>query len=401
MEPTGLAYIAVGLILGSIIGWILSSQKMNIKIIRSEERLAANMEGKDTMRAEFQSMAVEVAKDSNAAFLVLAEQRLGKVHAETEKDLEARKREVNDLVAPIKEQLEKLSKSNSDLENNRIGAYEGIKRHLDNLDRNTRSLGIRADNLTEALTGSSQTRGNWGEVKLRRLLEIAGMTEHVDFFEQETTDNARPDFVIRLPNSGTIPVDSKAIGKKFFEAIENASDDEKSLLIMEHASGMRKTAKKLGEKSYQDKLEGNIDYVVMWVPSEALLAAAFAADPDLHEYALSNSVLIATPVTMLALLRTVAIYWQQQTLADGAKEIYDVSREMYKRTQVFMEHVIKIGSNLDGAGKAYNSAMSSYQRRILPQGKKLEELQVSDTLQSSLPAPVEFTNAPGSESEDS
>jgi DNA recombination protein RmuC len=400
MEITGLAYISLGLFLGGIIGWMLSKEKMSTMIIRSEERLAANIEGKDTMRAEFQSMALEVAKDSNAAFLDLAEQRLGKVQAETEKDLVARKKEVDDLVSPLKEQLEKLAKSNLDLEKNRIGAYEGIKRHLDNLDQNTRSLGLRADNLTEALTGSSQSRGNWGEVKLRRLLEIAGMTEHVDFFEQETTDDARPDFVIRLPNSGTIPVDSKAIGKKFFEAIENASDDEKSELIIEHASGMRKTARKLGEKSYHDKLEGDIDYVVMWVPSEALLAAAFAADPDLHEYALSKSVLIATPVTMLALLRTVAIYWQQQALADGAKEIYDVSREMYKRTEVFMRHVMKIGSNLDNAGKAYTAAMSSYENRILPQGRKLENLQVSGTLQSSLPEPQELTNIPDSNSED-
>ena len=131
MEITGLAYISLGLFLGGIIGWMLSKQKMSAMIIRSEERLAANIEGKDTMRAEFQSMALEVAKDSNAAFLDLAEQRLGKVQAETEKDLVARKKEVDDLVSPLKEQLEKLAKSNLDLEKNRIGAYEGIKRHLD------------------------------------------------------------------------------------------------------------------------------------------------------------------------------------------------------------------------------------------------------------------------------
>ena len=399
MDITGLVYVAIGLALGGALGWLLAKQKLSGQIIRSEERLSASIAGKNTMKAEFQSMSLEVAKDSNAAFLDLAEQRLGKVQAETEKDILARKKEVNDLVAPLKEQLEKLSKSNSDLEKVRIGAYEGIKRHLDSLDENTRSLGLRADNLTEALTGSAQSRGNWGEVKLRRLLEIAGMTEHVDFFEQETVDGGRPDFVIRLPNSGAIPVDSKAIGKKFFEAIQNSSEEEKSDLILAHAAGMRETAKKLASKSYQEKLEGDIDYVVMWVPSEALLAAAFAADPELHEYALSNSVLIATPVTMLALLRTVAIYWQQQALADGAKEIYDVSKEMYKRTEVFMNHVMKIGSNLDKAGKAYNAAMSSYETRILPQGRKLENLQVSDTLLSSLPEPQELANISDYDSE--
>ena len=128
--------------------------------------------------------------------------------------------------------------------------------------------------------------------------------------------------------------------------------------------------------------------------------AAFAADPDLHEYALSKSVLIATPVTMLALLRTVSIYWQQQTLAEGAREIYEVSREMYKRTEVFIQHVMKIGTNLGKAGKSFESAMSSYQTRILPQGRKLENLQVSGTLQNSLPEPQELINSIDINSED-
>ena len=400
MEVTGLVYIALGLILGGSIGWMIANQKMSGEIIRSEERLAASISSNDTMRAEFQSMAMEVAKDSNVAFLDLAEQRLGKFQVETEKDIQARKKEVDDLVSPLKDQLEKLSKNNIDLEKTRIGAYEGLKRYLHSLDENTRSLGLRADNLTEALTGSSQTRGNWGEVKLRRLLEIAGMTEHVDFFEQETVDDGRPDFVIRLPNSGVIPVDSKAVGKKFFEAIQSSTEEDQSALIHAHASRMRDTAMKLGSKSYQEKLEGDVDYVVMWVPSEALLAAAFAADPDLHEYALSKSVLIATPVTMLALLRTVSIYWQQQTLAEGAREIYEVSREMYKRTEVFIQHVMKIGTNLGKAGKSFESAMSSYQTRILPQGRKLENLQVSGTLQNSLPEPQELINSIDINSED-
>ena len=150
----------------------------------------------------------------------------------------------------------------------------------------------------------------------------------------------------------------------------------------------------MSSKAYQDKIGGDFDHVVLFIPSEALASAAFSVDPDLMEYALSKRVLLANPVTMFALLRTIALYWQQHSLAEGAFEIYEVTREMYKRTVTMITHTQKVGAHLDKAGKAYNEAMRSYESRILPQGRKLEELKVSDTLQSSLPEPEDVKNLP-------
>jgi len=272
-----------------------------------------------------------------------------------------------------------------------VGAYEGIKRQLKMLGEQTESLSSRTTALSTALTTSSQARGNWGEVKLRRLFEMAGMSEHIDFTEQVTLeDGRRPDFVVQLPDKGVLPIDSKASGAHYLEAAELEAGPEQQALLNKHAKAMRQTITDLSKKGYQETIEGEFDHVIMFVPSEAMAAAAFSVDPDLMDYALSRSVLIATPVTMLGLLRTVALYWQQHTLAEGAREIYDGSRELYKRVNTTMEHFIKVGGHITSAAKAYNSTMSSYEKRVVPQGRRLEELKVTETLQKTLPEPKEI-----------
>ena len=267
-------------------------------------------------------------------------------------------------------------------------------RHLKLLEEQTQDLGTRATALTSALTSSSQARGNWGEVTLRNLFEKAGMMEHVDFTEQETVEGGRPDFIVRLPGEAVLPIDSKATAKHFLEAAELDAGSEQDRLLSEHAKALKGRIKDLSSKAYQDKIEGDFDYVVLFIPSEALASAAFSVDPDLMEYALSKRVLLANPVTMFGLLRTIALYWQQHSLAEDALEIYEVTREMYKRTVTMISHTQKVGAHLDKAGKAYNEAMRSYESRILPHGRKLEELKVSETLQSTLPEPKDVKNLP-------
>ena len=224
---------------------------------------------------------------------------------------------------------------------------------------------------------------------------MAGMSEQVDFFEQETVEGGgRPDYIVRLPQEGVIPIDSKATGSHFLKAVELDPGAEQDAHLKEHAKAMKNRIKELGAKAYQESIEGDFDHVVMFIPSEAMAAAAFTTDPELLDYAMTKSVLIATPVTMLGLLRTVALYWQQHALAEGAREIYDVSREMYKRTNTLIEHMLKVGSHLDKAGKSYNDAMRSYESRVLPQGRRLDELKVSETLQSGLPEATEVSTRP-------
>ena len=387
--------LLVGLAIGGTVGWLVAKQSLAGQLIRAEERLRANEASaagnEQRIRAEVENIALKIGEENSARFIELAQAKLENQQQEATHELDLRKLEVANLVKPLQDEMAKLTAMNAEMEKERAGAYEGIKRHLKELGEKTESLSTRTTALSTALTTSSQARGNWGEVKLRRLFEMAGMSENIDFDEQTTlSDGKRPDFVVRLPDSGVIPIDSKATGAHFLQAAELDPGDEQTALLKKHAKAMRGRIAELSQKGYQETIEGEFDHVVMFVPSEAMAAAAFSMDPDLMDYAMSKSVLIATPVTMLGLLRTVALYWQQHALAEGANEIYEVSRELYKRVNTTVDHFVKVGGHLSKAAKAYDATMNSYERRVLPQGRRLEELKVSETLQGTLPEPKEI-----------
>lgn len=387
--------LLVGLAIGGTVGWLVAKQSLAGQLIRAEERLRANeasaVGNEQRIRAEVENIALKIGEENSARFIELAQAKLENQQQEATHELDLRKLEVANLVKPLQDEMAKLTAMNAEMEKERAGAYEGIKRHLKELGEKTESLSTRTTALSTALTTSSQARGNWGEVKLRRLFEMAGMSENIDFDEQTTlSDGRRPDFVVRLPDSGVIPIDSKATGAHFLQAAELDPGDEQTALLKKHAKAMRGRIAELSQKGYQETIEGEFDHVVMFVPSEAMAAAAFSMDPDLMDYAMSKSVLIATPVTMLGLLRTVALYWQQHALAEGANEIYEVSRELYKRVNTTVDHFVKVGGHLSKAAKAYDATMNSYERRVLPQGRRLEELKVSETLQGTLPEPKEI-----------
>ena len=387
--------LLVGLAIGGTVGWLMAKQSLAGQLIRAEERLRANEAStagnEQRIRAEVENIALKIGEENSARFIELAQAKLENQQQEATHELDLRKLEVANLVKPLQDEMAKLTAMNAEMEKERAGAYEGIKRHLKELGEKTESLSTRTTALSTALTTSSQARGNWGEVKLRRLFEMAGMSENIDFDEQTTlSDGKRPDFVVRLPDSGVIPIDSKATGAHFLQAAELDPGDEQTALLKKHAKAMRGRIAELSQKGYQETIEGEFDHVVMFVPSEAMAAAAFSMDPDLMDYAMSKTVLIATPVTMLGLLRTVALYWQQHALAEGANEIYEVSRELYKRVNTTVDHFVKVGGHLSKAAKAYDATMNSYERRVLPQGRRLEELKVSETLQGTLPEPKEI-----------
>ena len=387
----------VGLMAGTLIGWLMARQSSSLQLLRADERLRSEVEKskihEERVRAEVENIARNIGRENTEQMLAWAQERFSANQNEAEQALEERKLEVENLVKPLREEMTNLLAVSKELEKERVGAYEGIKRQIKELGEKTESLSTRTTALSTALTTSGQTRGNWGEVKLRRLFEMAGLSEHVDYDEQVTlADGRRPDFVVRLPQEGVIPIDSKATGGHYLQAVEIESGEEQQELLVKHARAMRQRIHELSAKGYQESIDGEFDHVVMFIPSEAMAAAAFATDPELMEYAMSKSVLIATPVTMLGLLRTVALYWQQHALAEGAKEIYDVSRELYKRVTTMMDHVGKIGQHLDKAVLTYNAAQQSYASRVLPQGKRLDDLKVSETLPSILPEPKDISS---------
>jgi len=391
--------LLAGLALGCVLGWVFGRQANGTALIRAEERIRASEATSEVneqrLRAEVEALSKRLSAENTEHFFKMAEERWIRNQEQANHELETRKLAVEHLLKPLQEELVRLQTQNTEMEKERVGAYEGLRRHIKELGEKTESLSNRTTALSTALTTSGQARGNWGEVKLRRLFEMAGLSEHVNFMEQVTLDNGlRPDFVVVLPEEGVIPIDSKAVGEKYLEAVETEAGPVQDDLLLKHAKSMRTRITELSSKAYQESIEGNFDHVVMFVPSEAMAAAAFNVDPDLMEYAMSKAVLVTTPVTMLGLLRTVALYWQQHALAEGAREIYDVSREFYKRVTTMVEHFSKVGGHLEMATAAYNDTLRSYRSRVLPQGRRLDDLKVSDTLQQALPEPSEIHQSP-------
>ena len=388
MEVPTVAILLIGLMSGLAIGWLLAMQKMRGDIIRTEERMKAQSASESTLKMQMENLAADIGRKQNEDFLRLAEERLGKVNSEAEKDHVARRNEIESLLAPMSKSLEDLEKFSKDLEKERIGAYAGIKRQIETLGDRADKLGTEASNLSTALRKSSNVRGDWGEVALRNLLEMAGMTKHTDFLEQKKgVGGLIPDMVVKLPGDGAIPIDAKTSGKHYLEALELEEGDARKAKLAQHAKAMRERVIDLTKKEYLSKVSGRAEFVVMFVPSEALISVAFEVDHDLHAYAMDRGVIITSPASMIALLRTAALYWQQVRFAEEARDVVEVSREFYKRMAVWSEHFAEVGKKLDKATEYYNKAVGSWERNVLPQGRLLEDLDIATNLPKTLAEP--------------
>ena len=388
MDSTGVVYVAIGLALGAVIGWLLARQKLSGEVIRNEERIKAKEEAIVTseirVKAEIENLVTDLGRKNSEEFLKLAEERLGKVQVSAEKDHLARQKEIDALFGPMTKSLNDLEKFSKEIEKERINAYAGIKRQITDLGARTDSLGKEASNLSTALRKSSSVRGDWGEIALRNLLEMAGMTKHTDFLEQKGASGLIPDVIVRLPGDGSIPIDAKTSGKHYLESLEIEDLEARQEKLRQHAKSMRDTMTKLAEKGYLTKVSGRADFVVMFVPSEALVSAAFEVDPTLHSDAMNRGVIITSPASLIALLRTAALYWQQVRFAEEAKEVVDVAQLFYKRMATWSEHFAEVGNRLGKATEFYNKAVGSWEKNVLPQGRKLEKLDIATNLPKNL-----------------
>ena len=366
MDSTGVVYVAIGLALGAVIGWLLARQKLSGEVIRNEERIKAKEEAIVTseirVKAEIENLVTDLGRKNSEEFLKLAEERLGKVQVSAEKDHLARQKEIDALFGPMTKSLNDLEKFSKEIEKERINAYAGIKRQITDLGARTESLGKEASNLSTALRKSSSVRGDWGEIALRNLLEMAGMTKHTDFLEQKGASGLIPDVIVRLPGDGSIPIDAKTSGKHYLESLEIEDLEARQEKLRQHAKSMRDTMTKLAEKGYLTKVSGRADFVVMFVPSEALVSAAFEVDPTLHSDAMNRGVIITSPASLIALLRTAALYWQQVRFAEEAKEVVDVAQLFYKRMATWSEHFAEVGKRLGKATEFYNKGKNSHRR---------------------------------------
>ncbi|MFQ5526831.1 MAG: DNA recombination protein RmuC [Thermoanaerobaculia bacterium] len=345
----------------------------------------------DEARSEFENafgaLAHRALQGNSRDFLALAAQRLETAEAESGKALDERRRSIEALVKPLGEGLERLEQRTAELERVRTEAYSRLDQQMKHLAQATEGLQERTTSLASALRGS-EVRGRWGEVALKNVAELAGMSRHCDFVEQETlSDGGRPDMIVRLPGGRRIAVDAKAPLNAYLEAQEATEPQAREAALDRHARAVRDHVKKLSARGYSESLDGDLDMVVLFLPGDPFLAAAFERDPNLQVDSLRQKVLVATPTTLVALLRTVAIYWQQSSMVENAESIAAAARELYERAAKFGSDLADMGRGLAGALNAYNRAVGSYDRRLIPMGRRLEEMMVTLQTRRDLEAP--------------
>lgn len=366
--------ILLAVLAAFVAGAILSRALMNQKLAGQARSLA---DSRESIREAFGSLAAEALNKNNQAFVNLAESKLSEKVSQARSLLDSKEKDIDGIVKPLKESLEKMDSKLNQLEVKREGAYEGLRAILYNMQQSTIALGKGTQTLVNALKSSS-TRGKYGEIGLRRVVEFAGMTAHCDFEEQVFTTgdqgSIRPDMVIRLPEGKTIIVDSKLPLDAYMKVFETETESEQQGYLSQHAQAIRQHLTKLGGKQYWDQFAGSPDYVIMYLQIESSFAAALQADPSLIQAGIENKVILATPTTLITLLRTIAFVWQQRNVADNVEEIRKTGLELFSRTNTLLTHFSHIGGGLTAIVGHYNKAVASLESRFIPQARKLQAL---------------------------
>ncbi len=328
----------------------------------------------------FKALAGDALRASNAEFLKLAEQALQGQLARAGGDLELRKKAVEDLVKPMQEALKQYQEKADVLERERQQAYGGVTTLLQSVVAGQEKLKLETGNLVSALR-QPNVRGRWGELTLRRVVELAGLSEHCDFTEQQSAEGEdgalRPDMVVHLPNRRDIVVDSKAVLAAYLEAQEAQTDEARQAAFVRHAMHLRERMKALSAKRYWDRFAESAEFVVLFVPGEPFLAAAVQHDPSLIEDALTLKVVIATPTTLVALLKAVAYGWKHEQMARNAQEVAELGKKLFEGIVIWAGHLQKLRGTIYDSVVNFNAAQASLEATVLPRARRMKELGVS------------------------
>lgn len=372
-ELSLLPALGAGLAIGALVTWLSMRSRLRDQATQHDTALEAIAE---RLKSELHETNNRLAQDNREQFLALAGQRFSAAE-------ERANAKLSELVLPVQQKLTEFDNLVKQVEKDRIGAYQGITEQIkslvergDKIESATNKLSSETSVLVSALRNPT-TRGKWGEVQLRRVVELAGMQSYCDFSEQQSFDTgdalSRPDLTVELPGNSRIFVDAKAPLLAYLEGVETTDEALRREKLRAHAGAMKSHVDALAKKNYQ-RADGSADFVVMFVPGEAFLSAACTENPDLIEYGAGKNVYIASPLTLMALLRSYALGWQQRRQEENAKKIAELGRELYDRVRIFSGHFNSLGGLLERAVEAYNRTAASLERRVLPQGRKLKEI---------------------------
>lgn len=361
-------------------------EKKNVLLQSNLEQEKKNLAEKITLlqNAEtklsdtFKALSSDALSKNNQSFLDLAQVAFSKLQEKAKSDLELNKKSVSDLVNPIKSALDGVEQKLGDLEKSRVGAYEALKQQVGDLIISQNSLKNETSRLVSALK-TPNTRGRWGEIQLRRVVELSGMVEHCDFREQISMNNSdakiRPDMVIYYPGNKQVVVDSKVPLTAYLKSMETQNEVERKILLKDHAKQLRDHIIKLSKKEYWSQFQDSPEFVIMFLPGEIFFSAAIEQDPELIEFAMRERVLITTPTTLLALLHTIAWGWRQENLAENAKQIVKMGQELYKRLCDMSQHFANLGKSVSGVVNHYNRTVATLEGRVLVSARKFTEIE--------------------------
>jgi len=365
-----------------------SESELRTSQARLETALAAERAAHERLATEFKALSADALSRNSVEFLNLARETFAKLHQQSADDLGKRQQAIDALVLPLRESLDKVGVKIGEIEQARATAYGQLSEQLKSLTTTQGQLQAEAARLSTALR-STTTAGTWGELQLRRVVELSGMSAYCDFVEQESAGPLRADLVVRLPGGQQIVVDAKAPNDAYREAANAADDAVRTARLAEHAAKVRSHIDALGGKDYWTQFQPSPEFVVLFLPGDQFLAGALQAEPTLIDRGIAKKVLLATPGTLIALLKAAAYGWRQEAVSKNAEEISRLGRELHDRVATFAEHLEKVGKGLDSATRSYNAAVGSFEQALLPGAPKFTELGAKGAKALPEPAPVD------------